>query len=173
MGLVRVSLQGEEGSLWRDEIKVQNVAWETTRLLVDVPQEENLELEVMIKLLSGETLAIDSVHIETIGPVGEGDSPPQKLTPGSEARLAALARLYGYTRWFHPADQVLEADWDTIAVEGVKLAEATTNVDELAAGLEALLQPAAPTLQVWPESHTPPPLYHNHKRAIETSRGTT
>lgn len=37
--------------------------------------------------------------------------------------LMALARLYGYIRYFHPCDAAAAADWEQLVIEGVQLVE--------------------------------------------------
>ena len=44
--------------------------------------------------------------------------------------LRALARLYGYVRWFHPSDEAQEIDWDRFAVYAVaRIRSAEDNAD--------------------------------------------
>jgi len=66
------------------------------------------------------------------------------------ANLVAFARLYGYVRWFHPSDEAAAADWDAIAMAGVERVEGARNAKELAEALQAVFQPVAPTLVVFP-----------------------
>src|SRR5688500_3515981 len=51
--------------------------------------------------------------------------------PGEPEKLAALARLYGVVRWFHPTDAAHEVDWNRLAVHAaaaVRSARTTADV---------------------------------------------
>ncbi|HET9229072.1 MAG TPA: S41 family peptidase [Thermoanaerobaculia bacterium] len=61
--------------------------------------------------------------------------------------LAAYARLLSLVRFFHPSDAVAQADWNQVAVAGVKAVEGS---DNLARTLEDFFRPLAPTLRVLP-----------------------
>ena len=60
--------------------------------------------------------------------------------------LRAFTKLYGYVRFFHPSDEVAEADWWAIAKEGAARAAAAQDTDELRAALEETFGPVAPSL---------------------------
>lgn len=61
--------------------------------------------------------------------------------------LTAYTRLLSLVRFFHPSDAVAQADWNQVAVAGVKAVEGTEN---LARTLEDFFRPLAPTLRVLP-----------------------
>ena len=69
--------------------------------------------------------------------------------------LSALARLYGHVRFFHPSDEAATADWNTLAVHAVQRVTQATNRDELAAALEEVFHPFAPTLDVYAQGQHP------------------
>lgn len=74
--------------------------------------------------------------------------------PSSDAQVAnleAFARLYGVVRWFHPSDEAAEADWNRLAIEGVRIARCAASPQELAERLESLFLPVAPSLVVFRE----------------------
>ncbi len=75
--------------------------------------------------------------------------PPAPLTEQGRNNLIALAKLYGYIRFFHPSDEATKADWDKIAYAGVKAFEDAPNSKELAKRLEAFFRPIAPSLSVY------------------------
>jgi C-terminal processing protease CtpA/Prc len=64
--------------------------------------------------------------------------------------LAAYARLLSLVRFFHPSDAVAKADWNQVAVAGVKAVEGAGNPESLARALETFFRPLAPTLRVLP-----------------------
>lgn len=70
--------------------------------------------------------------------------------------LAAFARAYGYTRFFYPGETAADADWDAVALSGVREVEDATSPADLAKRIERVLRPLAPELQVWPTSGKPP-----------------
>ncbi len=89
------------------------------------------------------------------------------VTPASQAptaspattdleELHAFARLYGYVRFFHPSDEGAAVDWNAFAVHGVQQVTAATTRAELAATLETIFGPVAPTLDVHAHGQTPP-----------------
>jgi hypothetical protein len=63
--------------------------------------------------------------------------------------LRAIAKLYGYIKYFHPSDEASLIDWDAFAVYGVGKVKQVKNTRELKARLEELFLPIAPTIQVY------------------------
>ncbi|MEA2563289.1 MAG: hypothetical protein QOH06_4793 [Acidobacteriota bacterium] len=79
-------------------------------------------------------------------------------------RLAAYTRLLSLVRFFHPSDAVAKADWNRVAVAGVKAIEGADNPESLARALETFFRPLAPTLRVLPNGarwEMPPELRHS------------
>jgi len=75
---------------------------------------------------------------------------PHPLTERGLDNLTAFARLLSLVRFFHPSDAVAAADWNRVAVAGVSAVEDATDPQSLAAVLEELFRPLAPTLRVRP-----------------------
>lgn len=69
--------------------------------------------------------------------------------------LSALSRLLSLVRFFHPSDQAAAADWNRVAVAGVRTVEGAESPEALARSLEGLLRPLAPTLRVVPQGQRP------------------
>jgi C-terminal processing protease CtpA/Prc len=67
----------------------------------------------------------------------------------------AFTRLLGYVRYFHPSDQAAATDWNAFAVRGVRAVEKANGAVELAAALDKLFRPIAPTLRVYPTGARP------------------
>lgn len=65
-------------------------------------------------------------------------------------RLVSYARLLSLVRFFHPSDAVAKADWNQVAVAGVKAIEGAEDPEALARALETFFRPLAPTLRVLP-----------------------
>lgn len=101
---------------------------------------------------------IGQASIEALGefqtaPVLEQSRP---LSPRGLQNLAAYARLFGYVRHFHPSDQAAAADWDALAIAGVRGVEDAKDPAELAKKLENFFRPVAPTLRVFPAAQAAP-----------------
>lgn len=99
-------------------------------------------------LLIGEGQAwVDAASLED----GPAMAPPEAARPVTErglANLVAFSRLLGYVRWFHPSDGAAATDWDTFAAAGVRAVEGAPDAPRLAAVLDSLFRPIAPTLVV-------------------------
>jgi C-terminal processing protease CtpA/Prc len=70
--------------------------------------------------------------------------------------LHALAKLYGYIRYFHPSDEASRVDWEKFAVFGVEKVMEARDSHELRSVLEKLFLPVAPTVRIYPSGDTPP-----------------
>lgn len=57
--------------------------------------------------------------------------PARPLLPRGLENLKVFARLYGLVRFFHPANTLLNADWNRLAVEGVRAVEGADSAQEL------------------------------------------
>ena len=62
--------------------------------------------------------------------------------------LVAFSQLYGYVRFFHPSTAAAELDWDKFATYGSERVAGAQTHDDLAAELQRLFQPVAPSLVV-------------------------
>src|SRR4029453_13169020 len=80
---------------------------------------------------------------------------PRQLTEQGMRNAIAFTRLLGYVRYFHPSDQVATADWDSLAIEGMRRVEPCEGPEQLAKALEAFFHPIAPTVQVFPKGTRP------------------
>lgn len=83
-------------------------------------------------------------------------APEHELTGRALANLEAFIRLLGYVRYFHPSDQVAEADWEAFTLEHILDVEKSQTDDDLAVVLEHLFGPYAPTLNVYLKGQEPP-----------------
>lgn len=73
---------------------------------------------------------------------------PDRVVRMRVANLHAFARLYGVVRWFHPSDAAAAADWDRLAVEGVRRILDVPDVQSRRAMLAELFAPIAPTVHL-------------------------
>ncbi len=74
------------------------------------------------------------------------------------ARLEALARIYGYVRFFHPSDEASKVDWQEIAVYGAK--QVLTSELPLHETLRSVFGPLAPTIRLSTAAIEGPALSH-------------
>lgn len=76
--------------------------------------------------------------------------------------LRALARLYGYVRYFHPSDEAAAIEWEPFLFHAIGRVKDAATLEELQASLEALFVPIAPTVRIRaagsPASASPMPL---------------
>jgi hypothetical protein len=63
--------------------------------------------------------------------------------------LRAFTRLYGYVRYFHPADAAAETDWDRFVVEGSAAVRGAADPRALRTALEDLFLPIAPSMVIY------------------------
>ena len=84
------------------------------------------------------------------GQPGETLEPARPLTPQGFDNLRALARLFGFVRYFHPSDEAATADWNRFAVAAVRAVEPAGTPAELAAKLESAFAPVAQQVRVVP-----------------------
>lgn len=62
--------------------------------------------------------------------------------------LTAFAKLYGYTKYFHPSDVGRQINWNQFAILGIENVLSADNDEELIHILESLFLPIAPTLKI-------------------------
>jgi C-terminal processing protease CtpA/Prc len=84
-----------------------------------------------------------------------GNEPARPLTARGLENLTAFTRLLGYVRYFHPGDAVAKTDWEAFALHGVRAVEDAATPEELAARLDRLFRPIAPTVRIFPTGHAP------------------
>jgi hypothetical protein len=118
--------------------------WRDFDLVIEVPSSARL-LRVGVTLSGRGRLRIDDGHF---GIVGLGDTPPRRLTSRGLDNLVALARLFGYVRYFHPSDQAAEADWGRLAIAAIRPVETAGSAVRLAAALRSQFRPLAPSLRI-------------------------
>lgn len=103
-----------------------------------------------------------ALALAACGPSELGLADPQGAAPvrgraTSEAEnLHAMARLYGYVRWFHPTDAAAAADWRVLAATGVAAVRGAEDLAELRATLLEVFGPLAPQMDLWIEGEPEP-----------------
>ncbi|NIM82630.1 MAG: hypothetical protein GTN82_29335 [Candidatus Aminicenantes bacterium] len=69
--------------------------------------------------------------------------------PRAIKNIEVFAKLYGYVKYFHPADEADKIDWERFAIYGVKRVEPAKNSTELKKILEELFLPIAPAIVIY------------------------
>ncbi|HEX6041243.1 MAG TPA: hypothetical protein VFZ20_24525, partial [Longimicrobium sp.] len=109
------------------------------------PDAEALYLGVMV-IGQGQGW-FDDAAVEA-GPAVAPPEPPRPVTEQGLRNLVAFSRLLGYVRFYHPSDQAAATNWDTFAAAGMRAVEGAPDAGRLAAVLDSLFRPVAPTLLV-------------------------
>lgn len=131
--------------------------WRLHSVELDVPLATD-RLEIQVGLSRIARIDLDGVAIDRIGPACPGCEPPAALAGAQRENLVALTRLLGHVRYFHPSAEVAAADWDTLALVGVQAVLAAGSPEALAAALERVFLPVAPTLRLGVGEGPPAPI---------------
>jgi C-terminal processing protease CtpA/Prc len=129
--------------------------WKDYEIVGDIDEEAAVINIGMILLGKGKAW-LDNTSIENLGTVVVLKEPPRALDARGLENLRAFTRLLGYIRHFHPSDEAAAADWDLIAVEGMRTIESAKSPEDLAKKLEELFRPLAPTVRVFLTGEKPP-----------------
>ncbi|MFZ1530330.1 MAG: S41 family peptidase [Ferruginibacter sp.] len=63
--------------------------------------------------------------------------------------VKAFAKLYGYTRYFHPSDEAAALNWNKFAIYGANEVRSAKNEEELLETLRKLFAPIAPAIKLF------------------------
>jgi C-terminal processing protease CtpA/Prc len=129
---------------------IRSAEWAYYEITGEVaPDAESLNFGMMLQG-SGKAW-LDDVTLEALGEAAKPrSSPARALTDRGLENLVAFTRLYGIVRHFHASDEAAAADWDAVAVDGIDVVEGAKTPAELAAKLEEVFLPLAPSLRVAP-----------------------
>jgi C-terminal processing protease CtpA/Prc len=170
-GTVRTALEGSTGhaALWlrvdRPDNKhgffdnmvdrpIRVTEWSTFEIVGDVAEDAE-DLNFGLMLVGRGKAWLDAVSLEIAGPAGAGNLGPRPFEGRGLENTVAFARLLGYVRYFHPTQAVADQDWDRFAIEGVRAVEGAADAEQLAATLQTLFAPVAPTVRVYPVGNEP------------------
>lgn len=70
--------------------------------------------------------------------------------------LVALARAYGYMRYFHPSAEAAQADWPNVLVDGVAQVTEANTYATVSDALQTVFAPYARDVQMWIEPEPAP-----------------
>ena len=101
-------------------------------------------------LVYGSKARIDDVTLEITGEIPvTTDERARPLTETGLRNLTALTKAFGIVRHFHPSDEAASADWNRFTINAVRRVESANSANELAAVLQAVFEPVAPTIRVF------------------------
>ncbi|HMD72134.1 MAG TPA: S41 family peptidase [Bryobacteraceae bacterium] len=101
-------------------------------------------------LVYGAKTHFGDVTLEVTGDLPAAtEEPARPLTGAGLRNLTAFAKVLGIVRHFHPSDEAAATDWDRFAVEGVRNVESANSARELAAALQSVFEPVAPTIRIF------------------------
>ncbi|MEM8963959.1 MAG: hypothetical protein AAGD38_20915 [Acidobacteriota bacterium] len=110
-----------------------------------VEQAGNIAFGLLLQ--GGGQVLLDDLRIEAVGAIDAGNEPARPLDEQALERLETWAHIVGLVRYFHPSDQVANADWHEVIMAGVETLEASAPTS-LAARIAPLLAPLAPTATI-------------------------
>ncbi len=91
---------------------------------------------------------MDSVSLAALRePLAVTDTTP--LAPAELANLERFARLLSYVRFFHPSDQAADADWDNVAVDGVRRVAGARDRADFIQELRDVFYPLGPSIRIY------------------------
>ena len=129
------------------ERPIKSSRWSEYRITGDIDADAQ-RINVGLMVFGPATAWIDSISFEVVGAAGGGNEAARPLAPRGLENLVAFARLLGYVRHFHPSDEAADADWDLLAIRGIRVAEPAADPAELADVLQRLFHPIAPNVRV-------------------------
>jgi C-terminal processing protease CtpA/Prc len=137
---------------------VTSYRWKKVEIVGDVDGDA-VQIAIGLMYTGMGAVYFDSVSLEVMG---EALPPyvPEAARPLDRrglTNLTAFARLFGCVRHFHPSDEAVAADWNTLALAGVRAIEDAKDSRELAKRLEAFFRPVAPTIRVFARGSRPTP----------------
>ena len=115
------------------------------------------QIALGVLVYSGRAL-VDDASLETTGSVPvKAEEPARPLTDAALDNLVAFAKLYGVVRHFHPSDEAAAADWNLLAIAGARRVEGSASAASVAATLQDVFEPVAPTIRVYTGAEPPLP----------------
>jgi hypothetical protein len=107
-------------------------------------------------VVAGAVLAAGGIGQMRVVPATER---PRPLSMRGLENLQALARLFGYVRYFHPSDAAAAADWEQLAIHSVQTIEKAQSASELAKYLTDALGSVSVAVAVYPTGTAEPAVH--------------
>ena len=134
---------------------IRSVEWKAYEIIGDIDDDAAV-LNLGMLLIGQGKAWIDTASFEDLGRLVVRAEPPRPFTGRGLDNVIAFTRLTGYVRHFHPSDQAAAIDWNIFTAQGMIDVESAKNANDLAAKLEAMFRPIAPTIRVFTNGKTPP-----------------
>jgi C-terminal processing protease CtpA/Prc len=136
----------------RERPIVGRTGWQAYEIVGDVAPDAQ-EIYFGMMLVGAGQAWVDQASFEVVGDAAPAaraapSEPARPVTERGLENLAAFTRLLGYVRYFHPSDRAAATDWNAFAAAGVRAVEGAPNAARLAAVLDSLFRPIAPTVVV-------------------------
>ncbi len=142
-----------------DDRPIRGPSWQAATIDIDIDADAEA-INVGFLAFGKATVFVDAVQLESIGRAREHQaaSAPKELMPLALANVTAASQLLGYLRFFHPSQALVELDaWDHFAIALLEAAEPAKDARDLVQRLTAVVQPFAPTVQLWAGDATAAP----------------
>ena len=144
-------------------VRVGLVAFDQTARVIIPPTTSKVVLDRAIDRLSlgpgtaiGEAIYASLDLLESDVPADAQDvQPAGALSKTDVEHFAALGKLVGYLRWFHPSDGAARADWTELTRSAVVASEGVDGAIELALVLQQHFAVVAPTLRLFAKGRKP------------------
>lgn len=153
---MRVDRSGQQSGFFDNmgDRPISSPEWRYYEIVGDI-DEDAASINIGMMLMGTGRAWLDDVSITDLGKLAALE-PARPLSQKGLENLTAFTRVLGYVRHFHPSDEAAAADWNLVALEGVRAVEGAKDAGDLALKLETLFRPLAPTLRVFPTGKQPP-----------------
>jgi len=134
--------------------RVRQQSWADYSITAEIADDAQ-KINLGLMTFNGVTAWWDNIRVQVVGELTTAKDPPRPLEDTGLRNLAAMARLVGYVRYFHPSDTAAANDWLRFIVEGLPRVENARDPAALAGELQAAFNPIAPTIRVFETGRVP------------------
>ena len=135
---------------------VSTPEWASRVIALEIPSDADT-LEVGLTVAGAGAAWLDTVEFnESSLVLSQWNAPPSPLSERGLENLVALARLYGYVRFFHPSDEAFATHWGDFLLAAIDRVEPASNPAELRERLREVFAPIAPALELAASSFDAP-----------------
>lgn len=124
-------------------VKVASTDWQMAEADLEIPAEAE---SVSFGIATNERAVVWIDEISIVAPEPDVQpTPASRLTDKELERLAAFAKVYGDLRYFHPTSEALAADWESLALRGVRSVVSAGDGEAFIDTLQSVFAPVAPS----------------------------
>ncbi len=154
---------GDQGRGFFDNMAFRPVtgfAWTPVEIVGDVAQNaENINLGAILRSKHGK-MWIAPFTLDVLGDTPEIFIEMSKpLTTSGLKNVTAFTKAFNYIRFFNPSDEAAAANWNRLAIRGVRAVEGAVTAVELAHRLRIFFAPYAPNVQFLLDDEKAKPVY--------------